>query len=144
MKNRILSLVTCSLFAIGAVGVLEHTSLVAQESGKAAKAVKGEGTKKATKPGDRLPANYGQIGLSEDQKKKVYDIQNKYDDQLAALQKQIADLKAKEASEVEAVLTPDQVKALQAAKDESKKKAAEKKKAVEKEKGSEKTVNGDK
>ena len=139
MRKRLLSVVVCALVALGIVSVSTRPSLVAQESGKAAKTEKGEGAKKSAKSGDRLPANYGKIGISEEQRKKIYDIQNKYDDQIAALQKQLADLRAKETAEVEAVLTPEQKKALQTANDESKKKAAEKKKASEKDKESEKS-----
>ena len=107
---------------------------VAQEAGKAAakaeKSADAKGTKKASS-GDRLPANYAKIGLSEDQKKKIYDVQNKFEAQIDTLEKQIADLKAKEKAEVESVLTPEQHKALQTAIEDSKKKAAEKKKATE-------------
>ena len=107
---------------------------MAQEPGKAA--VKGEkgseakGSKKVSS-GDRLPANYAKIGLSEEQRKKIYDVQNKYEAQIDTLEKQIADLKAKQKAEVESVLTPEQQKALQTVIEESKKKAAEKKKAGE-------------
>lgn len=132
MRKCIGSLVACALVAVGVVGVSTHPLLVAQESGKTAKAEKGDGAKKAAKSGDRLPANYAKIGVSEEQRKKIYEIQGKYNDQIAALQKQLADLRAKEKAEVEAVLTPEQKKALQTASDESQKKAAEKKKAGDK------------
>ena len=141
MKRRFFNLVACALVSVGIVSVAERHLLVAQESGKAANAEKAEGAKKAAKPEGRLPANYAKI-VSDDQRKKIYEIQGKYDKDIAALQKQIADLKAKEHAEVEAVLTPDQKKALQAANEESKKKAAEKKKAADK--GSEKAQDGGK
>lgn len=142
MKRRFFNLVACALVSIGIVSVAERHLLVAQESGKAANTEKAEGAKKAAKPEGRLPANYAKIGVSDEQRKKIYEIQGKYDKDIAALQKQIADLKAKEHAEVEAVLTPDQKKALQSANDESKKKAAEKKKAGDK--GSEKKEEGEK
>lgn len=138
MRKQFLSVVACALVALGIVCVSTRSSLVAQESGKATNAEKGEVAKKSAKSGDRLPANYTKIGISEEQRKKIYEIQNNYDVQIVALQKQLADLRAKETAEVEAVLSPEQKKALQAANDESKKKAAEKKKAGEKEKASEK------
>ena len=144
MKRRLFGVLACGLIAFGIVGVSVRPSVVAQESGKAAKTEKGEGAKKAVKSGDRLPANYAKIGISEEQRKKIYEIQNKYDDQVDALQKQIAELKAKETAEVTAVLTPDQKKALESANEETKKKAAEKKKAGEKEKASEKTEKDEK
>lgn len=136
MRGRFVSVVGCALIAVGIAGISARPFVVAQESGKSTKAEKGDGAKKAARSGDRLPANYAKIGVSDEQRKKIYEIQGKYDKDIAALQKQIADLRAKEASEVEAVLTADQKKALQAANEESKKKAAEKKKAGEK--GSEK------
>lgn len=134
MRERIVSIVSCALITVGIVSISARPFVAAQESDKA---VKGDGAKKAAaRSGDRLPANYAKIGVSEEQRKKIYEIQGKYDKDIVALQKQIADLRAKETAEVEAVLTADQKKALQAANEESKKKAAEKKKAGEK--GSEK------
>ena len=132
MYRRICSVLACGLIAVSIVGVSMRPTVMAQEAGKsAAKSEKGEGAKKVAKSGDRLPANYTKIGISEEQKKKIYDAQNKYEDQINALEKQIADLKAKQKEEVEGLLTADQKKALQAANDESKKKASEKKKAAE-------------
>ncbi len=144
MRKQFLSVVACALVALGVVCVSTRPSVVAQESGKAAKTEKGAEAKKAAKSGDRLPANYAKIGISDEQRKKIYEIQGKYDDQIAALQKQLADLRAKEKAEVEAVLTPEQKKTLQSVSEESQKKAAEKKKASDKEKGSDKTEKGEK
>lgn len=142
MQKRLVNFVACALVSVGIASVAERHVLVAQESGKAAKAEKAEGAKKTAKAEGRLPANYAKIGVSDDQRKKIYEIQGKYDKDVAALQKQIADLKAKEQAEVEAVLTADQKKALQTANEESKKKAAEKKKDGDK--GSEKKAEGEK
>lgn len=108
MRKQFFGVVACALVALGVVCVSTRPSVVAQESGKAAKVEKGEGAKKAAKSGDRLPANYTKIGISEEQRKKIYEIQNSYDVQIAALQRQLADLRAKETAEVEAVLTPEQ------------------------------------
>lgn len=134
MKVRLLGVAACGLIAVGIVAVSVQPIVVAQETGKSAakgeKAIEGKSAKKASS-GDRLPPNYAKIGLSEEQRKKIYEVQRKYDSQIDALEKQIADLKAKQTSEVEGVLTPEQQKALQAANEESKKKAAEKKKTAE-------------
>lgn len=62
----------------------------------------------AKKTINRLPNNYGKLDLTSSQKQKIYDAQNKYREQIEALEKQIADLAAKRAAEVEAVLTPEQ------------------------------------
>ena len=135
MSKRLLGSFVLLVVILASMGVCYLPGVRAQDSGKSvSKAEKGgdeKGAKKKT--GDRLPANYAKIGLSEDQKKKVYDVQGKYDAQISALEKQIADLKAKESSEVEAILTDAQKKALQDANEETKKKSAEKKKASVKE-----------
>ena len=139
VKKQILSFLASALVAAGVLGISDYVSVVAQDSGKPVKTEKkDDGAKKTAKSVDRLPANYAKIGVSDDQRKKIYEIQNKYDKDIAALQKQLADIKAKELAEVEAVLTPEQKKSLETANEESKKKAAEKKKAGEK--SSEKTA----
>lgn len=57
-----------------------------------------------------LPQYWKDLGLSDDQKQKVYTVQNKYADQIDKLEAQIKDLKAKERLEV---LTADQKKKLE-------------------------------
>ena len=131
MNRRLLCVLASGMIAFGVVGFSIRTGVVAQEAGKSAlkgeKGSEAKGSKKVSS-GDRLPANYAKIGLSEEQRKKIYEVQNKYEAQIDTLEKQIADLKAKQKAEVEGVLTPEQQKALQTAIEESKKKAAEKKK----------------
>lgn len=56
----------------------------------------------------RLPRNYSKLGLSDKQKKKIYQVQAKYEVQIEKLSQQIAALKAKEKAEVEGVLTAAQ------------------------------------
>src|SRR5262245_21126067 len=41
-----------------------------------------------------LPANWGKLGLSDEQKQKVYKVQSEHHDKIAALEKQVKDLKA--------------------------------------------------
>ena len=55
-----------------------------------------------------LPANWGKLGLTDEQKQKVYKVQNDFDAKIAALDKQIKDLKAQERGEMEKVLTDAQ------------------------------------
>lgn len=55
-----------------------------------------------------LPQNWGKLGLSDEQKQKVYKVQNDYDQKMATLEKQLKDLKAQEKSEMEKVLTEAQ------------------------------------
>lgn len=119
----------CSLFAVLLAGSL----LIAQEKKPDAKAPAG-----AKKVVNRLPNNFAKLGLAEDQKKKIRDIQAGYDPQIAALTAQLNALKDKEEAEVEAVLTPDQQKQLATIKSDAKKKADDEKAAKAKAKGGDK------
>ncbi len=56
----------------------------------------------------QLPQNWGKLGLSEEQKQKIYKIQNDFRNKVDALQKQLADLKDQERKELEKVLTAGQ------------------------------------
>lgn len=78
--------------------------------------------KEEKKPVNRLPSNYGKLGLTDAQRDKVYAVQEKYDGQLDALEEQIKSLKAKRTSETEAVLTVEQKKVLKDITDEAKEK----------------------
>jgi len=53
----------------------------------------------------QLPPNWGKLGLSDEQKQKVYAAQGKYRDKIDALKKQMADLQDQEKKEMEGVLT---------------------------------------
>jgi hypothetical protein len=55
-----------------------------------------------------LPANWGKLGLSDEQKQKIYKIQGDFDTKTAGLEKQLKDLKAQEQSEMLKVLTDAQ------------------------------------
>ena len=55
-----------------------------------------------------MPPNWSRLGLSDEQKQKTYSIQAKYDKEVEALQAQIRDLKAKEKTELDGVLTAAQ------------------------------------
>ena len=69
--------------------------------------VTGQDKKDKGKKGS-LPANYGKLGLSDDQKKKIYAIQDEYGTKIADLKKQIDELTKKEHQEWYAILTDDQ------------------------------------
>ena len=56
----------------------------------------------------RLPAGYGAVGLSREQKEKVYAVQAKYDGRIQELLDEIAAIKNKQDAEIAAVLTPGQ------------------------------------
>jgi len=59
-----------------------------------------------------LPANWGKLGLTDEQKQKVYKVQAEYKDKIADLDKQIKELKDKEKSEMAKVLSDEQKKRL--------------------------------
>jgi hypothetical protein len=56
----------------------------------------------------QLPQNWGKLGLNDEQKQKIYRIQNETRAKVDALEKQIMDLKASEKKELEKVLTTAQ------------------------------------
>ncbi len=55
-----------------------------------------------------LPANYSKLGLNDEQKKKIKDIQGEYGSKIQELQDQIRELRKKERLAVEEVLTDTQ------------------------------------
>jgi Spy/CpxP family protein refolding chaperone len=59
-----------------------------------------------------LPPNWGKLGLTDEQKQKVYKIEADYKGKIADLQKQIDELKGKEKEDMLKVLTDEQKKRL--------------------------------
>lgn len=106
MNTRFASMVVVALFAfaLGSQASVDFT--VGQE--KAAEKEKAAPAKVARKPRGRLPQYYGQVGISSEQRQKIYDVQAVYGKQIGELQKQIDALKKKQNTEVAAVLTPEQ------------------------------------
>lgn len=66
----------------------------------------------------RLPIFYADV-VDEVQKEKIYTIQTKYQEQLAPLRTQLADLLQKQQTEIEAVLTAEQLATIKKKIDES-------------------------
>lgn len=56
----------------------------------------------------QLPQSWGKLGLSDEQKQKIYGVQDKYRSKIDALNKQIAELKDQERKDMEGVLTAAQ------------------------------------
>ncbi|GBD35168.1 hypothetical protein HRbin36_00273 [bacterium HR36] len=56
----------------------------------------------------RLPQGFGKLGLSEEQKQKIYKIQAEYEAKIQALRAQIKKLEEEERVQVFGVLTPQQ------------------------------------
>ncbi len=75
----------------------------------------------------RLPNNYGKLGLSEKQRKSIYEKQSKFATEINALIRQVEELRAKRDAEVENVLTAEQKVKLKELLAESAKKSAAKK-----------------
>ena len=70
-------------------------------------------SKKAYDPARRVPAYFGQLALSEDQRESIYKIQGKQMPKIEALQNQIQELREQMVRECEGVLTPAQKQLLE-------------------------------
>lgn len=110
MSRRIAGYALASLLA----ALLCAQAGVSQETPKPAAAKAAKAANKAkTKARGRLPNNWGKLGITTTQREKIYDIQARYNEQIDALEAQLAELKMKRDQEAEAVLTPEQRKQLQ-------------------------------
>jgi Spy/CpxP family protein refolding chaperone len=86
-----------SLVVLALFGVITAGTIVGQEKGKA----KGQ-----------LPSGWSKLGLSDEQKQKVYEIQAKYKAKIEDLEKQIKEAKDHQRKDELAVLTDAQKKKL--------------------------------
>jgi Spy/CpxP family protein refolding chaperone len=93
-----------AIFAI-VVNAISGSTMFAQTP---AKSQTKKAAEKSETPSRRLPTGYGQLDLTGDQREKIYAVQEKHAEQLAKLNQEIAALRARIASESEAVLTPAQ------------------------------------
>jgi hypothetical protein len=59
-----------------------------------------------------LPANFGKLGLSDEQKQKIFKIQADTREKIGELEKRISEMKEKERQDVLSVLTEEQKKTL--------------------------------
>lgn len=66
------------------------------------------GTSQEKKAKGQLPAGWKNLGLSAEQKEKVYKIQGEYKPKITALEKQLLELREQEKAELLKVLTPEQ------------------------------------
>jgi hypothetical protein len=96
------------------VGLLLVTGGLAGQEKSAANKSEPKTIKKVTpsKGRQRLPAYWGQLGLSTEQRQKVYGVQAKYDAEIDKLEAQIKELKDKMGKERLDVLSADQKKKL--------------------------------
>ena len=71
---------------------------------------------KSSASGHRLPAYYAQVGLKDEQRDEIYEIQDKFKSEIQALEKKLADLREKMNDDIEDVLTRTQKTKLNALK----------------------------
>ena len=130
-RKSLLSWLVVSLFVGGMVLSQADAQAGDTNPAKPAAAKKAPAEKAAKKPAKqrgRLPNFYGQIGLSDEQRDKVYGIQQQYRDQIRDLQQKLNELKDKQTAEIDAVLTPDQLKKVEELKASSARKREDSKK----------------
>lgn len=80
-----------------------------------------------TKSSNRLPNNYGKLGLSEEQRKKIYAIQAEYREKIDSLLREVEDLRAQETLEIQNTLSASQQAELLKLLEDTRKKREEKK-----------------
>lgn len=109
--RRFLQRCVLCIVAVGLGGLLILATTLAQEAkqGSTAPQAKDDGVKLR----GQLPPNWGKIGLSEEQKQKIYQIQNKYNAEIARLEAQVKELRSKRDQEMRSVLTEEQKKRLE-------------------------------
>lgn len=112
MNRRIAQIMIVAGIALGLGTLVSVESTIGQEKAATKSTEKAASTKVAKKPRGRLPAYYAQVGLSTEQRDKIYSVQATYGKQIADLQKQIDALEARQDADVVAVLTPEQKKKL--------------------------------
>ena len=69
--------------------------------------------KKEPKARGMLPANWGKLELTADQKSAIYKVQAKYKEDIAKLRAKIKELEVEERREMVKLLTPEQKKRLE-------------------------------
>ena len=124
MNRRFAPMVLVAAVALTISTQLSVESTVGQEKAS----TKPAPAKVSKKPSGRPPAQYGKLGLSTEQRTKIYGIQADYKKQIADLQKQIDALKGKQTSDIQGVLTTDQKKKLDELQAAAKKAAEDRKK----------------
>lgn len=91
---------------------------------------KEKATPVAAKNTRRVPRYFGQVGLTDEQKEKIYDLRAQHAVKIGELKKQLDDQIAKEMADCEAVLLESQKKVLNQLRVEGKAKSAARTKAT--------------
>ena len=114
--------------AEGAPKVKKAAPAPAEEEDEEEATPKTKGRQAPPDPEHRLPAYYSGLNLTEAQREAIFKIQGKYHPQIQDLQKKADDLRERQKSEVEDVLTAPQKRSLA----EARKAAVERRKAAAK------------
>jgi hypothetical protein len=69
--------------------------------------------KRSFDPARRVPAYFGQLGLSDEQRESIYKIQATHMPKIEALEKQIAEIRAQNLTECEGILSASQKQLLE-------------------------------
>lgn len=112
-------LVCAMLVGIGSMSILGVSP--AQEAKKESTPTTAPETKKGATPvpgnetviRGQLPPYWGKLSLSDEQKQKIYQIQSKFNGEIARLEAQVKELRAKRDQEMRSVLTEEQKKRLE-------------------------------
>jgi Spy/CpxP family protein refolding chaperone len=99
-----------SLFLLIAIVTTSIGSMNGQDQGKKEEAKK---ENPATKFKGRLPPNWGKLGLTDEQRQKVYKVHAKYKTEIDILNKKIQELEVLRDKERLEILTDEQKKRLQ-------------------------------
>jgi len=80
---------------------------------------------------NRLPNNYGKLGLSDEQRERIYGIQAQYRVRIADLLDELEELRNQQTLEIQEVLTPNQKDELQVILKEAQARRASRRRASE-------------
>lgn len=106
------------LMGLSLVGAMGFLPSLAQDPAKAK--AKADAESKATR---RVPAFFAKAGVTDEQREKIYAIRAKHQAKIEGLSKQLADARATELAECEAVLLDAQKKVLEQLRAENRVKA---------------------
>lgn len=110
-----LTLIGCLAIAVSSASLVSAAEDKAPEKKTEKKADKDKSKKKKAKKGHRLPPHYKDV-VNDEQRARIYGIQDEYGPKIKALQRQLKALKKEQKERIEAVLTPDQKEKVDAAK----------------------------